>query len=170
MGTPWVNKDGLKVRFDTDRLFPSSYRGEDPASGPIRYIDWEVAPKTDLVTGVTLAYDGLILPRNSFLVSVDYTIVTAVTGTTALTLGVEHLDRTTYDADGLLTALSALTAGTEQHIVKGGSGAGALLGTNLQYPGRLIIVPTGTGTAGLISFRVGLFVPGKDAQPPVWNP
>lgn len=166
----WINSDGLRVRFDHERLLPKAYRGEDQGAGPLRYIDVELDAKADFVDGVTFLVEGVILPRNSYLVSADYSLVAAVTGTTGLTVGVQHLDGTTYDADGILTALSALTIGTEGHIVKGGSGAGALLGTVLAYPGKLIIVPTGTGTAGTISLRIGLFVAGEDLHPSQFNP
>ncbi len=165
----WLNEDGLLVRFGLEKISDRSPRGEPQGAGDIRVVD-VIVDCTKFVTGVPYIVPGVELPRNSLLQAVEYTVVEAITGTSALTVGTQHLDGTTYDADGILTALSALTVGTEEHIVKSQTRGGAQLGTILAYPANFIIVPTGTGTDGILSMRVHLFVPGKDANPQNFNP
>lgn len=164
MGIPWKNSDGLHVRFDTDRLIPVTYRGEDQGAGPKRYLDFAV-DCLQLVNGVVYDITGLIIPRNFFVTNVEYTVEAAITGTTGITIGTRDLKDANVVATNLLSSLTALTIGNEQNIIKGGSGAGALIGTNTTVPLRVQLTPTGTGTGGLLSVRIAGFVGTKDANP-----
>lgn len=164
----WINNDGLRVRFEHEKIDLVAPRGEAPGAGETRTIDVLVDLTKTTAATPYLIY-GDVTPRNSFIQKVEATVVKAITGASALTFGLQHYDGTEYDYDGFITALPALTAGTEVSGVKGGTGAGVLVGTELAYPGLLTCTTTGTATGGLVSLRVHVFVADKD-QTNKFNP
>lgn len=167
MATLWRNADGLVVRFDDLAVTPRDPRGEAPGAGETRTVDVNV----DLTkTVATVPYNewGAKLPANSFIQHVQYTVLETITGASALTFGTQYYDGTEYDYDGLITGVSALTIGTDADIAKGGTNAGAQVGTLLASPANLVLTTTGQATAGRISLRVHLLVP-KKAPDVVWH-
>lgn len=157
---PWFNSDGLNIRFANEKINPKDPRGESPGAGPYREIECVI----DLTKGVAAANNkewGLVIPSNSFVVKVRTLITTAITGASGYTFGLEKYDGTELDYDGLLVSLPALTIGTEVTVVKGGTGAGALLGTKTTQPGIFSYTPTGTALTGKILVSVGIIVTDK---------
>lgn len=163
----WINNDGLRIRFDVDKINQGTPRGEAPGAGEDRVIDFIVDVST-LVAGQN-RIEGVVLPRNSTLAEIQWLPVEAVTGMTAFDIGLKKYDGTELDYDGVADGAVPGTVGVRTKVVKGGTGAGVLLGTTLALPGDLVITPTGTPTAGVLAFRVKLFVAGKDKNPGKFN-
>jgi hypothetical protein len=160
--TIWRNPDGLVVKFPLDTLFPRDPRGELPGAGTVRECSVIVDALQDLVNGTTFIEWGAVIPRNSYIVEAGCRVLVTITGTTAITFGAIDYSGATVDAAGFLLSIPAFTQGTQSAIVKGGTGAGALLGTISPKPWLLTITPTGTGTAGKFELYVKYLVPGKD--------
>ena len=159
----WINNDGLRVRFDVDKIKQTAPRGEAPGAGEDRVIDFIVDVKT-LKAGQN-RIEGVVITRNSTLAEIQWTPVEDVTGMSAFDVGLKKYDGSELDYDGIASGAVPGTVGVRTKVVKGGTGAGALLGTTLTLPGDLVITPTGTPSAGKLAFRVKLFVAGKDANP-----
>ena len=159
----WINNDGLRVRFDVDKIKQTAPRGEAPGAGEDRVIDFIVDVKT-LKDGQN-RIEGVVIPRNSTLAEIQWTPVVAVTGMSAFDVGLKKYDGSELDYDGIAIDAVPGTVGVRTKVAKGEASAGALLGTTLSLPGDLVITPTGTPTAGKLAFRVKLFVAGKDANP-----
>lgn len=165
---PWVNNDGLLVRFDREKIEHVEPRGEAPGAGATRVID-VILDMTKTTAAAHYEIPGAIIPRNSFIQKVESTVIKAFTGATDIDFGLTSYDGGEYDYDGLITTLAAVTVGAEASYVKGGTGAGALVGTETLYPGILTVTPTGQATTGLISLRVHVFVADEDQLPDNWN-
>lgn len=164
---PWTNNDGLLVRFDQEKIADTNPRGEAPGAGETRTID-VILDMTDTTAGAHYIIPGVIIPRNSFVQSIASTVVEAFSGATDLDLGLTSFDGGEYDYDGFITTMAAVTAGAEAQYVKGGTGAGVLVGTELAYPGYLTVTPTGQATTGKVSLRVHVFVADEDKNPNNW--
>lgn len=163
----YINNDGLRIRFDVDRINQTAPRGEAPGAGEDRVIDFIVDVAT-LVAGQN-RIEGVVIPRNSTLAEVQWLPVEAVTGMTAFDVGLKKYDGSELDYDGIVDGALPGTVGVRTEVVAGGTGAGVLLGTTTALPGDLVITPTGTPTAGKLAFRVKLFVAGKDKNPGKFN-
>lgn len=164
----WRNADGLVVRFDADATQPRDPRGEAPGAGYGRWID-VIVDLTKTVATVVYPEWGAIVPANSYIASVEADVLTAITGASALTFGLQKFDGTELDYDGLITGLPALTLGAAVRAsmnAASNTGKGALVGTTTVNPGVLVVTTTGQATAGLVSLRVNIYVP-KAAPVPV---
>lgn len=159
----WTNNDGLKIRFDVDKINQLAPRGEAPGAGEDRVIDFIVDVAT-LKAGPNLI-EGVVIPRNSTIAEIQWMPVIATAGLTSFDVGTQKYNGTELDYNGLAAAAVPGTVGVRVKTVKGGTSAGAVLGTTTALPGNLTITPTGTPTAGRLAFRVKLFVAGKDALP-----
>lgn len=164
---PWRNADGLLVRFDLEKVSNKSPRGEAQGAGDFRVIDITFNVVDAAPAGTFFPFYGDVVPANSQIVQVTSDIITAVTGTTGITFGLQYYDGTTYDPAGFLTAVTALTIGAHNEYVKGTASAGAFVGTKLTRPGIMGVTLTGTPTAGRVKLGVRLFVPDKGVVPVV---
>lgn len=166
----WINKDGLKVKFDVEKIEEAERRGESPGAGVERQITVQ-CNLVELGANGAKVYDNVIIPRNSLITQVDVLNVGALTGGTSVAVGLIELNYTDeYDYDGLLAGYDTATAGLKTEIHAGETDAGALVGTKTLKPGVLRVVATGTYTnASEISVTVHLMVPDKDPVPAVWT-
>jgi hypothetical protein len=163
----WLNKDGLRVKFGYEAVVDRDPRGEAQGAGDIRVIDIIIdVAKTTAAT--PYIFDNAIIPANSYIQKVEADVLVAITGATALDFGLQYYDGTEYDYDGLITDLPALTVGSRVEAGKGGTGAGALVGTTLASPGYLAVTLTGQATAGKVSLRAHVLVPAA-APAVVWH-
>lgn len=163
----WINDDGLKVRFDAERITRVE-GGEYNFGTPLRTIEVEVLG-TAIGTTATLIADGVIIPRNSRIESVEVVAETALDALTAFDIGLQRLDYTTeLDYDGLVDGalLATVDADGEKTVYNlGSTAAGTLIGETTLYPGRLTILRTGSAaTVGKLIIRVNLYVPGADVN------
>lgn len=159
----WSN-DGLLRKYGTDRTTPQK-GGEYVTTGLLRNIEFKINLAT-LTEAETILGDTIIMPKGMRISEIKVTTTTA--GAPALTgidLGLVRMDRTTeVDYDGLLAAFpvaSMDTAGETTSVTKGGTGAGALIGTTTTNPAYFTcsrINPTAF-TAGEIVVEVKYYRP-----------
>lgn len=146
----WRNNDGLVVRFPLESTTPRDPRGEAPGAGYERTIDF-IVDLTKTTAGQVYNEWGAKLPANSYVVAIEGTVLETITGASALTVGTQYYDGTTWVANGILTGLSGLTIGST-------GTAGSQLNTVLTSPANIILTPTGQATAGKVSVRVKVLV------------
>lgn len=160
----WTNSDGLIVKFHRE-LGTTTKAGEfaTVANGDQHVVEMTLSPMTALTATAGVVQDQhVIIPANSRIEKVEIITVTAATsgGSAVLNIGLARLDRTTeIDNDGLVAAL-ALTAidtvGETASLVKGSTGAGALVGTTIGANAGVITADYDTAayTAGAIKVKI----------------
>lgn len=164
----WINEDGLKVRFDHEKIVRVE-GGQYAWGGEYVTIEGEI-DAVDIGTSATLIGDGIIVPRNFRVESVEVISETALDAITSLDIGLQRLDYTTeLDYDGLVDAivLASMNVNGEKTVLTAGvATAGVLVGATTVYPGRLTVLRTGgPATVGKLVIRVKGYVPGADANP-----
>ncbi len=164
---PWTNSDGLVVFFSGESR--SFQGGEYPGAGPYRTIEIEVDLAGLTGTPTSFGDPWVIIPRNSFIESIEVIAETAAVGGTNIDLGLVRRDNTTeIDYDGLLVdfvTASMTPAGKKTIVTVGSTSAGALVGTETAYPGYLTLNASGTYSAGHLVIRVNLYVKDDDLVP-----
>lgn len=167
---PWVNNDGLTIRFGAERIEPA-LGGEYPGAGEIRVIEAEF-DGVDLVlnTPVQIGGWGVIIPRNSRIDSVEVIAETVLTAPmTSLDIGLQQYDDTEYDYDGLVDGIliANLNVSGEKNVYTAGvAGAGALVGVTTTIPSNIVVTALGgVPASGRGIVRVKVYVPSADANP-----
>ena len=153
----WTNNDGLRIKIGASEA-NITQGGEYNVTG-IHELEVRLN-LASLGTASALVEPGVILPRGARIDSVE-TVVEAVAtsgGAAALNVGLVRLDNTTaIDVDGLVAA-AALT--TLDAVGEKTAGAGALVGTVLTNPGKIVAdYDTAAYTAGTVLVRVKFYVP-----------
>jgi hypothetical protein len=158
MGT-WTNSDGLRVLFGTDEAVTGK-AGEYCTDGAERVVEVSIAV-TPLTTSAVRQDEFVTLPAGAFITKVELVTLVAVTssGSGVLNVGLQRLDRTTeLDYDGLIAALPVASfnaAGETVSLTEGVTYHGALIGTELAYPGYLTAdYDTADFTAGTVRVRI----------------
>lgn len=158
----WMDNGGLYRKYGLEQTEPMA-GGEYKTYGDVREIEFKIT-LTDLGTASAIVEgtDNIEMPAGFTVEAVEIIADTAATsgGSAALNIGLVRKDRSTaIDADGLVAAL-ALTAidatGEKVTLVKGSTGAGALIGTTVgSNPGHFVAdYDTAAFTAGVITVRV----------------
>lgn len=166
----YLNKDGLWVRFGTEKIVVAA-GGEYPSAGDKREVEVKVdiSKLTTTQNSIIAGFDGLVFDRNTFIEEVEVMAEVGAATITSWSFGLSRLDRTTeLDYDGFVAAqlLATIdTAGERTTLTKGSTGAGALIGTTLAYPGLPVAYIAGATGTGILKVRVKFYVPGKDANP-----
>lgn len=155
----YINNDGLRIRFDVDRINQLAPRGEAPGAGEDRVIDVIV----DLADKAAGRVEGVNIPRNSFIAELYHTTVEE-TDATEVNLGTIEYDNTTAVKDAILKAADPSDLGVRHKVVAGDDTAGDLVGKITEKPYHLSYEATGA-TKGKIALRVHIFVAGKDKNP-----
>jgi hypothetical protein len=159
MGT-WTNADGLRIAFGADEAVTGK-AGEYRVDGQERVVEC-VITMTPLTTSAVIQDQFVTLPAGAFITAVKVLTTTAITssGSGVLNVGLQRLDRSTeLDYDGLIAALPVASfnaAGETVSLTEGATYHGALLGTELAYPGYITAdYDTADFTAG--TCRVQIF-------------
>jgi hypothetical protein len=160
MGIPWMNPDGLFQKFGVDEA-AISQAGEVPAAGIHRLTEVRI-DLTKLATATQLILaDTVFAAKNARIEEVEVEVETGATsgGAATLDVGAVRNDRTTeLDFDGFVAAAAVATidtAGKRLNLIRGSTGAGALIGTTLANPGYLVAkAGTAVFTAGVLKVRV----------------
>jgi hypothetical protein len=129
----WFNPDGLFVKFGTDKTVPN-VGGEYRTTGKYREIEVEI-DLTTLTQVEVVQSDQVNVPTTYELAQVEIWVETAAVTGTAIDVGLVRMDRTTeVDFDGILAAFvtATMTNGNYVKLVKGGTQAGALVGSGSQ--------------------------------------
>ena len=160
MTNTWMNSDGLYLKTGTSEATLST-AGEFELDGPTHVVELTLFDMTTLTTTAAVQDDVTFIPKNARIDRVDVVTETAATsgGSAALNVGLIRRDRTTeLDYDGLIAALALTSidaAGETTSITKGGTSAGALIGTTLSNSGYLTAdYDTAAYTAGKVIVRV----------------
>lgn len=172
----WTNSDGLYVKFGTEETAVA--RGAEYTNDIGQHVIEFVVDYTDALSatasilgsasGTETGSYGVMVPKNLFIEAVETFVETAFTssgtiGTSTLVMGLIRDDRsTTYDVDGLTTASwtggNLDAAGERVYLVVGGTGAGALIGTELANDGLIVVANSQHAshpfTAGSVRVRV----------------
>jgi hypothetical protein len=165
----WYNSDGLLVRFDKEKVVVAA-GGEYPGAGALRTVEFKIDISTLTTSSALIAGEGIIIPRNARIDSVDVYTETVAATITSVSVGLIRIDRSTttgLSTTGLVNGLvvaSMSTSGEKTTIIPEGTYAGSLVGTTLAYPGLPVAQIAGSTGTGLIRVRVHLFVPGKDTN------
>ena len=101
-----------------------------------------------------------LIPAGATIMSCDVEVVTAMAGTVGtLTVGLEEADGTLIDIDGLGTAAEMVQAALVDNAVI--PGTGALIDSQIDVDGQLLVVAGGTVTGGrfrvIVEYRQGDF-------------
>lgn len=162
---PWLNNDGLYVKTAGEEgqvAKGGTYRSIGPLQITEVKLDLTVdATATSAIVGTALGQGGVFIPDGSFIERVEVVAEIAATsgGSATLDVGIVRRDRTTaVDIDGLVAALALTaidTAGEYANLVKGSTGAGALIGTSITNGGYIVANRNVANfTAGKITVRV----------------
>lgn len=162
MGT-WMNNDGLYIKFGaTEGAAGTSGAFEDGVAGQT-VVELNIGDLTDLGTAAAIQDDNVFIPAGYTVTKVELINTTAATsgGSAVLNVGLIRKDRSTeLDYDGLIAAGALATfnaLGETVTYTAGSTGAGALVGTVLVYPGYLTAdYDTAAFTAGAVKIRVYL--------------
>jgi hypothetical protein len=157
----WYNSDGLYIKFGTDEATVGK-AGSYEFDGPQRYLELIISPMTGLGTAAAIQSDSVIVPAGAVIQEVHTIANTACTsgGSAVLNVGLIKTDRTTeIDYDGIIAAAALTTidaTGEITKLVKGSTGAGALIGTTIgANPGLLTAdYDTAAFTAGKVTIRI----------------
>lgn len=164
----WINGDGLYRKFGTDQATPRR-AGEYQEAGSGRHVTEVVIDLLALSTRApsagtdeVIVADNVSIPVGAWIEEIRVFVTKETAGANAtLDLGlVDFNDRTTeIDFDGLLTNYATINDGTDlgelTTLVKGTTGAGALVGTRLAKTGLLTAsVDTADFTAGVVRIAV----------------
>lgn len=132
MGT-WLDNDTLFRKFGTDKAI-ANRGGEYRTVGKYREVEVEI-DLTTLTQAEVVQSDQVFIPVGFELAKVEIWTETAAATGTAIDVGLVRTDRTTeVDFDGILAAFvtATMTNGNLTTLVKGGTQAGALVGSGSQ--------------------------------------
>lgn len=161
----WLNQDGLYIKLGSDEAASQDAlvqpAGDYNTGGNPLNVSEVVIDLKDLSTSSQLILnDVLNFPKNAFIEEVEVEVQIGAVGATAtLDVGLIRTDRVTeLDYDGFVAAAAVTTidtAGKRLNLIKGSTGAGALIGTATANPG-LFVAKAGTAafTAGQVRVRV----------------
>lgn len=153
MGT-YENNAGLGVRnhYGPKEIGDSeNFGGQVSTGGFIKQAIWEFDFDNLPVNSADGGQMEAEIPAGAIIMSAEIEVVTAMSGTSGTyTVGLEEADGTVIDIDGLILISEAIQANLVDNAVV--AGAGALIGTQIDEDGQLLVVEGGTVTAG--RFRV----------------
>lgn len=161
----YVDNTGVIVKIGPEVAVPST-GGEYRTYGELR----EIEVKLDLTKATAIATpfivnDNLFFPKGVVVQEVEWYADVAANGSSStLDVGLISTDRSTeIDFNGLLAAVAqaTMTAGTKTVVVKGGTGAGALIGGSAIASSGYICMNFNTAafTAGTLRVRIRYFRP-----------
>lgn len=165
----WINSDGLKVLFGTDRA-RASRGGEFAIDGEGQHCVEVTIALTSLPTvasgNTIIVADNVTIPNGALIEEVQIVNTKAATSGGSATLDVGLVDQdfsTEIDFDGLVAAAALATFNSigEKSVLRVGStGAGALMGTKITNTGY-IVAKAGTAdfTAGVVKVRIVYITP-----------
>lgn len=164
----WFNADGLYQEFGTTKAVVDP-AGEYRTTGDFREINIRL-DLTTLTSTPAIVSQAVRFPTGYRIAEIDVIADTAAVGATAtLDLGLQAEDRATQiDYDGLIAALpvaSIDTVGETTKITKGGTGAGALIGTDTTAIGYITANwTTAAFSAGALDIRIFCYGRGTITQ------
>jgi len=168
----YVNPDGLVLKFGTEKATANTAGEYGDALRDRQFIEVKIDLTTLTTTDKVQSYQ-VFFPKNARIESVQIAGLTAaVTGSSALlNVGLSRTDLsssggvgTQVDFDGILAAATTaqMTLGIETTITKGGTSAGALLGSGAAATANPAYITaattTGTYSAGLVNVRIAYMV------------
>lgn len=162
----YMDNTGTYVKIGTETAVPLT-GGEYRTYGELREIELTLTLSQATAIGSPfIINDQVFMPKGVIIQEVEWYCTTVGAGSSStLDLGFVATDRTTeIDFNGLLAAVAVatLTAGTKTVVVKGGTGAGAMLGsatptTTVGY--FCMNYNTAVFTGGVLKVRVRYFRP-----------
>jgi hypothetical protein len=163
MGT-WMNNDGLYIKYGTDRSTAAKVGAFETLQSGMHVIEANLN-LTELTASAAIVSDSFIVPKGWTIMRAEIIATTAATsgGAAVLNVGIQRRDRSTeIDYDGIIAALALTsidTKGETTSFSKGGTSAGALVGTvtDATYTGYLTAdYDTAAYTAGVVKVRIFL--------------
>ena len=164
MANTWLDPDGLFHKFGPTKAVANK-GGEYKNYGTLREVELKI-DLTALTQAETIQSDQVFIPAGARLQEVEIEVLTVGATGVAIDVGLTKTDRTTeIDFDGILAAVvvANLTAGNKINLVKGGTNAGALIGsgTSTAFVGMVSASAT-TATAfttGSILLKIRYLMP-----------
>lgn len=153
----WTNGDGLVVGFGPRE--PANARGgHHSTDGVVMTVQQEIA-WNDLPLGGINEGGPPLIPANSVILDGYIFVTTAFLNTTGLTIGLQQIDGTEIDNDGLMTTKAAAALTDELKVAF----AGALVGTSIGAAGGYIVATDAgsASTAGKATLVLNYMVPGR---------
>lgn len=144
----WINDDGLRIRFGTDKATPA-LGGESTTDGNNRVVTVDLAYGDFAAFGTEkIIAEGVHIPDGAVIKDATFHVSTAFTSGGAATLSFGLIDRdrsTAYDADGIdaTIAKTALIAGATINC------DGAVVGKLISNGGTDVMLTATVGTAAL---------------------
>lgn len=161
---PWLNSDGLYIRFAAEEGTSSVKGGEVNVNDLVRQTDI-ILDLTKITSTDTVQHYTLNIPKTARIDRIDYVVETAATsgGAATLDVGFAKEDRTTeLDFNGIIAALpvASMTANKVLTLYPGTAPAGALVGTVLSDSGWFTArYNTAAFTAGVLRVRIYWYIP-----------
>lgn len=162
----WINADGLKVYFGTDKA--RAQRGGEYSAkiGGRHVVETTIDLTTLSTTNQTIVVDNVIIPNGAFIESVVVTATVAATSSSSGTIDIGLVDQdfsTEIDFNGLVAAMvkgSVDLIGEVNLLTAGVTYAGALVGTKITNSGYLVAnLNTAAYQTGKIVVRITYSTP-----------
>lgn len=165
--TKWLNADGLLVAFGKDEAVVATVGEYATMGNGGRHVVEIVIDLTALeLTDEKILDDSVTIPAGAFIEQVDVLVTEeSTTSSGTFDIGLVDQDRSTeIDFDGLVINLASPGDGTDlgelTTIVKGSTGAGALIGTQLTNTGLITgSADTAVFTDGVVKLKVYYHIP-----------
>lgn len=128
----WLDNAGLYQKYGVDQT-TSGTGGEYRNNGKERQIEFSLNLVT-LTEAETIVDDNIFFPSGVKITQVEILVETAAATGVAIDVGLVRTDRTTeIDFNGILAAFvtATMTVGNKVTLVKGGTQAGALVGSGV---------------------------------------
>ena len=132
MPQTWLDNAGLYQKYGVDQTVTSN-GGEYRNSGKEREIEFSLNLVTLTETETPVA-DNIFFPAGVKITEVEIFVETAAATGTAIDVGLQRTDRATeIDYDGILAAFvtATMTVGNKVVLRKGGTQAGAMVGSGV---------------------------------------
>lgn len=157
----WINSDGLKVYFDTDKARAQRGGEYSVLTGGKHVVEVVIDLTTLSTTNQTIVVDNVIIPNGALIDTVTFyaTVAATSSGNGTIDLGLVDQDFSTeIDFNGILAAVAKTTVdniGEMNTVTQGTTGAGALFGTKLTNSGYIVAnLNTAAYQTGKVVFRI----------------
>jgi hypothetical protein len=161
----YLDNSGLYVKTGLEQTVPLT-GGEYRTYGELREIELKLdLTKATAIGAPFIVNDQVFFPKGVVVQEVEWYADAAAAGSSStLDLGLVAVDRVTeIDFNGLLAAVAqaTITAGTKTVVVKGGTGAGALIGGSATTSTGYVCMNFNTAafTGGTLRVRIRYFRP-----------
>jgi len=157
VNTPWLNNDGLYLKYGPAKTVPTS-GGDYLSYGETREMEFTLDLNTLTAAVPLIINDITFIGASMFIEQVEVDTEIGAVGGTTLSVGTIGMDRTSTPVNtafvNALAIASFTTAGQKVVLTTGVTGAGTAIGTVVLGPLYITATAAGTFTAGRVKVRI----------------